>query len=100
VTGKDDTRQKAKAMPAETLSVGRRADEESETRKVSGRRFQRRNGAWVDTAYSASVSTTSIARGSEQYRALVADEPGIEAIAKQLSGEVILVWKGRAYRIH
>jgi hypothetical protein len=40
-----------------------------------------------------------VTRGSEQYRALVADEPGIKTIADQLGGEVIVVWKGRAYKI-
>jgi hypothetical protein len=38
-------------------------------------------------------------RGSERFRALVADEPEIRQIAEQLSGEFIVVWKGRAYRI-
>jgi hypothetical protein len=40
-----------------------------------------------------------LARGSESFRALVADEPAINTIAEQLDGEVIVVWKGRAYRI-
>ena len=70
-----------------------------EKRSVSGRQFVRRDGAWIDVAYR-SQATTNIKRGSEQYRALIADEPGLRAIANQLSGEVIVVWKGRAYRIH
>ena len=65
---------------------------------VSGRQFVRRNGAWIDVVYR-SQATTNIKRGSEQYRALVADEPGLRAIASQLDGEVVVVWKGRAYRI-
>ena len=69
-------------------------------RRVGGRQFRRQGGVWVDTAYNSSRQTTSVARGSEQYRALVADEPGIRTIADQLGGEVIVVWKGRAYRIH
>lgn len=83
-----------------TASNGRRADdEESGTRTVAGRRFQRRGGAWVDVEYVSSRSTTNVTRGSEQYRALVGDEPAIGIIAQQLSGEVIVIWKGRAYRI-
>jgi hypothetical protein len=74
-------------------------DEAGESRTVNGRHFQRRSGIWVDASYNSSAATTNFARGSEQYRALIADEPGIDAIVKQLSGEVILVWKGRAYRI-
>ena len=72
----------------------------SETRTVAGRQFRRQGGAWVDTAYSSGRALTNVSRGSEQYRALIADEPGIRQIADQLGGTVILVWKGRAYRIH
>ncbi len=71
-----------------------------ETQSVGGRRFQRRGGAWVDTAYNSSRPTTNIHRGSEQYRALVADEPGLRTITAQLGGEVIVVWKSRAYRFY
>lgn len=70
----------------------------AEKRSVGGKQFVRRGGAWVDTAYS-SQATTNVRRGSEQYRALSADEPGLRDIANQLGGEVIIVWKGRAYRI-
>jgi Putative zinc-finger len=72
----------------------------TETRKVGGRKFRRQGNAWVDTAYNSSRSTINVARGSEQYRALVADEPTIRSIADQLGGEVIIVWKGKAYRIY
>jgi hypothetical protein len=71
----------------------------AETRSVSGRRFRKERGIWTDTAYDSSTSTVNVARGSEQFRALVADEPEIKKIAEQLDGEVIVVWKGRAYRI-
>jgi hypothetical protein len=77
----------------------KRADEDSEIRTVEGRRFRRRGNAWIDTAYDESRPTLTVARGSEQYRALVADEPAIRSIAEKLSGEVVIVWKGRAYRI-
>lgn len=74
------------------------ANKAEATRSVGGRQFVRRGDAWVDTAYQ-SQATTNIKRGSEQYRALVADEPGLRSIADQLGGEVVVVWKGRAYRI-
>ena len=77
----------------------KRGDEDSETRAVEGRRFRRRGNAWIDTAYDDSRPTLTVVRGSEQYRALVADEPAIRSIAEKLSGEVVVVWKGRAYRI-
>ncbi len=68
-------------------------------RTVSGRRFIRENNTWVDTEYDSSRAVTIVKRGSEQFRALIADEPGIQTISEQLSGVVIVVWKSRAYRI-
>jgi len=70
-----------------------------ETRRVSGRLFHREGNAWVDADYSEGRATVKVSRGSEQYRALIADEPAIRSIAEQLGGEVIVVWKGVAYRI-
>ena len=72
---------------------------EVETRAVMGRHFTRDGDAWVDTAYDPARATVRVSRGSDQFRALVADEPGIRSIAEQLSGVVIVVWKNRAYRI-
>jgi hypothetical protein len=82
----------------DSLLRDERANTKEERRNVSGRQFIRRDGAWVDTAYR-SQATTNVRRGSEQYRALVADEPGLRTITHELGGEVIIVWKGRAYRI-
>ena len=75
------------------------ADKSAATRTVGGRQFVRRGGSWVDVAYGSQM-TTNVRRGSDQYRALVADEPGLRAVANQLGGDVIVVWKGRAYRIY
>lgn len=74
-------------------------DDAAETRSVAGRNFRKQRGIWIDTAYESSNSPTTLARGSEQFRAFVADEPAIKTIADQLDGEIIVVWKGRAYRI-
>ena len=95
--GRDDDRQKAKMMKSDRAREDR--NEETATRDIAGRHFQQRNGTWVDTAYKSSMSTVKVSRGSEQYRALVADEPEIDAIARQLGGEVFVVWKGHAYHI-
>ena len=73
-------------------------DDNAEVRTVAGRRFRKQRGVWVDTVYN-NAATVSVKRGSEQYRALVADEPEIKTIAEQLDGEIIVVWKGRPYRI-
>ena len=72
--------------------------DDGETRTVAGRRFRKQRGIWVDTAY-AGGATVDLTRGSEQYRSLVADEPEIKKIAEQLDGQIIVVWKGRSYRI-
>ena len=74
-------------------------DSSAETRSVAGRRFRKQGGIWTDTAYERSQAITTYARGSESYRSLIADEPSIKTIADQLDGEIIVVWKGRAYRI-
>jgi hypothetical protein len=74
--------------------------EDAETRSVAGHQFVHDGNAWIDTNYDSGRSTIGVARGSEQFRALIADEPGLSAIAQQLPGTVIVVWKNRAYRIH
>ena len=73
--------------------------DEAVIRTVAGRRFRKQGNVWIDTDHSSSRVVTSVSRGSEQYRALVADEPAIKQIADALDGEIIVVWKGRAYRI-
>jgi hypothetical protein len=72
---------------------------ENETRTVVGIHFRREGNVWVDEEYESSWATIKVTRGSDQFRALVADEPGIRTIAEQLSGVVIVIWKNRAYRI-
>jgi len=72
---------------------------ETETRSAAGRRFRREGNAWVDVEYKPSMKMTGVRRGTDGYRALVADIPELGRIAEQLGGEVIAVVKGRAYRI-
>ncbi|HEY0762929.1 MAG TPA: hypothetical protein VGD61_11220 [Pyrinomonadaceae bacterium] len=74
-------------------------DASSETRSVAGRNFRKQRGVWTDTAYNGSKENMIVTRGSEGYRGLIADEPAIKTIADQLDGEIIVVWKGRIYRI-
>ncbi|HZG53468.1 MAG TPA: hypothetical protein VEZ40_15155 [Pyrinomonadaceae bacterium] len=77
---------------------GARTGAAVETRHVAGRKFRRQGEAWIDTAYRAGQSQTVVRRNSEQFRALVADEPELRRIAAALGGDVTVVWKGRAYR--
>jgi len=85
---------------APSLGAVSEKEDSGEIRNVGGRRFHRRGSAWVDAAFTSSRPAIDVRRGSEQYRALVADEPGLRSISEQLSGEVIVVWKSRAYRFH
>ncbi|HEX5707960.1 MAG TPA: zf-HC2 domain-containing protein [Pyrinomonadaceae bacterium] len=74
---------------------------ESEPRaSVAGYQFRRRGGAWVDVRYSSSMSASVIGRGSEHFRTLAADFPELERITSQLSGTVVVILGGRAYRIN
>jgi hypothetical protein len=76
-----------------------KAKDAEEVRSVAGRRFYREGKTWIDTSYESGGATTNVTRGSDHYRSLIADEPEIRTIADSLSGEVIVVWKGRAYKI-
>jgi hypothetical protein len=87
-------------QPKSVGGAGEKAlDRESEIRTVLGKHFRYQGSVWIDTNYKSSSPTTILTRGSEQFRALVADEPEIRAFAARLPGEVVVVWKGRAYRI-
>ena len=65
------------------------------TRSAGGKSFNNRQGAWYDTAYHGQT-TTNISRGSEEYKKL---DGGLRSIAQNLGGVVVVVWKGKAYRI-
>ena len=91
----------AKATPGPTRDMQQtfpnRTDNtyELRSRRVRGKDFQFRNGAWYDTAYR-SQGTTNVRRGSDEYRKL---DGGLRSIAESLSGVVVVVWGGKAYRI-
>lgn len=80
-------------------SDSERGNASEESRSVAGHRFRRAGGAWVDVNYKSSMSSTGVRRGTDAYRALVADIPELGRVAEQLGGEVIVVVRGRAYRI-
>jgi hypothetical protein len=96
--GRDEERQKAKSSSVAGATATRRGENEP-TRTVAGRRFYQRDGVWFDTSFKSGMAVTSVTRGSDQYRALVADEPEIATIANQLNGQIYVVWKGRGYHI-
>ena len=94
---RDLARQRAAVREAQEKDKA--SDDEAEVRTVGGHKFTKRGRVWVDALYNSDSATTNVSRGSDQYRSLMGDEPGLRAIVEQLSGEVLVVWKGRSYRI-
>ncbi|HXT63180.1 MAG TPA: hypothetical protein VN696_09105 [Pyrinomonadaceae bacterium] len=70
--------------------------EEAETRSVGGRKFTRQGNSWVDVKLKSSMSIKTIARGTDDFQKL---DSGLRSIAQQFSAPVVIVWKGKAYRI-
>ena len=103
VFGVRENDRNAGAAGTATTSAGR-ADAEkapetrkpAETRSVGGHKFRKQGSAWVDSKFKSSMSVTNISRGSDDFRAL---DSALRSMADQLAGEVIVVSKGKAYRI-
>lgn len=85
------------AGPVQTQSnqINTNIGEMPVTRNVGGKTFTNRQGAWYDTAYRQQ-STVDIRRGSAEFQKL---DSGLRKIANELYGVVVVVWKGKAYRI-
>ncbi len=79
-----------------TGAARRESEKPPETRSAGGHKFRRQGNAWVDSKFKSSMSITNVARGSEAFRSL---DPAVRSMAEQLGGEVIVVSKGKAYRI-
>jgi hypothetical protein len=82
----------SKSVPDNRAST----EEVPQTRSAGGKKFRRQGNAWVDQKFKSSMTLRSISRGSEEFAAL---DSGLRSIAQQLGGEVIIVWKGKAYLI-
>lgn len=95
----DASRRSVGELPVEarkSAGTRSRSEEAPETRSVGGRKFKRQGNAWVDSKLKSSMSVRTVGRGSEEFDKL---DSGLRSIAKQLSGEIVVVWKGKAYRI-
>lgn len=66
-----------------------------EKRTVANKTFEKRYDVWQDSTYK-SQSARLVLRGSKEYKKL---DAGLRQIADKLSGEVIIVWQGKAYKI-
>jgi hypothetical protein len=87
--------------PKEISEEARKSDktgraQSDEITSVGGRKFRRQGNVWVDLKFKSSMSLTTVSRGSGDFGAL---DSKVRSIAQQLGGEVIVVWKGKAYRI-
>jgi hypothetical protein len=71
-------------------------EETPQTRSAGGKKFRRQGAAWVDQKFKSSMTLKNVSRGSDEFAAL---DSGLRSIAQQLGGEVIVVWKGKAYLI-
>src|SRR6266567_5452829 len=67
-----------------------------EERKAGGHTFRKQGGAWVDVKLKPSMPVITVARGSDAYREM---DSSVRAIASQFGGEVLIVHKGKVYRI-
>jgi len=70
--------------------------EEADTRTVGGRKFKRQGNVWIDEKLKSSMSIKTISRGSDEFEKL---DGGLRSISQQFSGPIVVVWKGKAYRI-
>lgn len=99
---RSDTNTRGRAAKRDAKEKKAEDDEDGravETRTAAGHRFRREGGAWVDVNYKPSMRSTGVRRGTEGYRALVADVPEVGRVAEAIGGEVIVVVGGHAYRI-
>lgn len=85
------------ASAAKRAPVPAVTEEKAESRSVRGRKFRKQGAAWIDSRFKSSMPVKSISRGSADYLAL---DSGLRSIAEELGGDVLIVWKGKAYRIH
>jgi len=80
----------------EKPATGAATEDRAETRSAGGHKFRRQGNSWVDQKFKSSMSVRTISRGSDEFASL---DSGLRSIAQQVSGEVIIVWKGKAYLI-
>lgn len=72
-----------------------RSDQAAETRVAGGKTFRRADGVWYDANYR-NQPTTNVRRGTDEYKKL---DSRLRSIGDSLSGVVVVVFNGKAYRI-
>ncbi len=83
------------ANDAKAKTIRKKDAEDSESRRIGEKTFRRSGGVWYDASYTGQ-STTNIRRGTNDFQKLDAN---LRSIADVLSGAIVVVYKGKAYRI-
>ncbi len=91
---RNQTQNQSQNMPESSLAR-KKSKEESPTRSVGGKTFQNQNGVWTDSAYNGQAQK-SVSRDSDDFNKL---DSNLRSIANNLGGTVVIVWKGKAYKI-
>ena len=78
----------------------RKAREEQSLKKVNAKTFYLENGVWIDSEFKedAKIAETRIAFASEAYFDLASKEKDLGQYLA-LGEQVVIVWKGKVYRI-
>src|ERR1041384_1184880 len=94
--GRNANENRAENIPWSISAPKPNDTEEAQTRSVGGRKFRKQGSAWIDQKFKSSMTLKSVARSSDEFDSL---DSGLRSNAQQLGGEVIVVWKGKAYLI-
>jgi len=89
--------ERARLSHAETVTIDR---EQPDTlmRQVAGKTFYLRDGVWTDAEFKANLPIIPLKFASEEYFTLVSAEPKL-ADFFSLGRRLVVVWKGKVYRI-
>jgi hypothetical protein len=85
-----DGQESASVKKSKKAAVG-----EGQTTIAGGKTFRRAAGVWYDAVYD-NRATVNVTRGTGEYKKLDKD---LRVIVENLGGTVVIVWKGKAYRI-
>lgn len=85
---------KAKRKAAQAAAPRLESIPQKSVKIFGGKTLENRNGVWTDVNYSGQT-TVNVRRNSEEFNKLDSE---LRSIANSVSGTVIIVWGGRAYR--
>lgn len=91
----DEVRNEAELPSARKAAPKMSAAPGSDATTVNGKTFVKKDGVWIDAQFSGET-TINVKRSSEDFNRL---DVGLRDIANKISGTVIVVWNGRAYRV-